>query len=623
MKKFVALFLLVVLLLPAARAADLPPVMVTVEIRGIDALAEQVGLLASDVGAPLTKEAVLQTLGGFMMAPDFQGLATDGTIRLFVMDPQSAGSQGEPPVLISLPVKGDGSEYLEAVSTFMKPGEAVEGVTEYTADPASPSPLPLQSVFVAPVDGQLLVGAQQSLVRDGVQALGEGKLASANLPASGTIVFSVPCRRNADKLEPLIEQIAQSATATPTEAPIDAARVVQAEFKALIKLLRQTENVMIGLKADGNALTLSTLVEPAAGTVLQRVIGELRVPSAKVASLVPGNALMAASGFFVLPDEFLEGYAEMTDEMYGAMGEPFAGLAPVVREGLEAIKGQFAGDYAFGVVPGSGNLPVDIIQVAAIRDTDQVKAAVEKMTAAMQKMMDAASTQAAEGAEKPPFSMKFDIGEARSYEGVDITPYHYVIELPEEAKNEIPEFLSKWFTDLKYELAYVDNHIVYTLGSSKAMDGVIDALKGGGGVPVSADAACRALLPDLTASATDVSWIKILDIVRTFMRAVPDVPAELVDGLPATSLMLAGFSQAENGNLASHIRLSRSDLAAMAQYFQSMAASRMQAAQGIEVEETMIEDEGTGETIEEIDVEAADEAAAGEATQEEVEVEEE
>ncbi|MBP7828928.1 MAG: hypothetical protein KA248_03310 [Kiritimatiellae bacterium] len=622
MKRMLALWMLVALILPSARA-ELPPVMVTVEIRGLEAMAEQVGNLATDVGAPLTKEMILQTLGGFMMAPEFEGLATDGTIRLFVFDPQAAGTAGEPPVLISLPVQGDGAAYLEAVSTFMQPGEAVDGVTEYAADPASPAPFPMQSVFVAPAEGQLLVGAQQALVRDGLQALRDGQLASANLPASGTVVLSVPCRRNADKLEPLIEQMTQAAAAAPSAGPIDASRVLQAEFKGLIKLLRQTENVMIGLKADGSALTISTLIEPAAGTVLQRVIGELRAPSAKVSSLIPGNALLAMSGFFVLPDEFLDAYAEMTDEMYGAMGESFAGLAPALREGLEAIKGQFVGDYAFGIVPGSGNLPVDFIQVIAIRDMAQVKGAMDKMIAAVQQMSAAAAAQAAEGAEKQPFSMKIEVGEPRAYEGVDITPYHYVIELPEEAKSEMPAFLSQWFTDMKYELAYVDGHLVYTIGSSTVMDNVIDSLKGGGGVPVSADAACRALLPDLPAAATDVSWIKILDLVRTFMKAVPDVPAEVMDGLPATSLMLAGFSETENGNLASQIRLSRSDLATMAQYFQSLAASRMQGGPGIEVDEMMIEDEETGETIEEIDVEAADEAAVDEVTEEEVEVEEE
>jgi len=392
---------------------------------------------------------------------------------------------------------------------------------------------------------------------------------------------------------------------------MDAGRILKAEFKGLIQLLRQTENVMIGLKADGQAVTVSSLVEPAAGTVLQRVIGELRAPSAKVASLVPGNALLAANGFFVLPDEFLEAYAEMTDEMYAAMGAPFSDLAPALREALESLKGQFAGDYAFGIVPGSGALPVDFIQVAAIRDVDQVKAAMEKMVAAVQKITAAAAdmaedqaeigdeteaeaddeTEAADEAEdqdeeeaeeKPPFSMKLDVGEVRNYEGVEITPYHYVVDFPEEAKGGMPEGIVKWFTDMKYELAYVDNHLVYTVGSSKVMDDVIDALKSGGGTSASQDADFRALLPDLTAAATDASWIKILDLVKMFMKALPEVPAEVMDGLPATSLMLAGYSAVENGNLTSNIRLARSDLATMAQYFQGLAASRMEPLSGPE-----------------------------------------
>ncbi|MBU1693843.1 MAG: hypothetical protein KKC51_07745 [Verrucomicrobia bacterium] len=597
MKKVALLCLLVCLVLPAARAADLPPVMVTVEIRGVDALAEQIGSLASDVGAPLTKEEILQAVGGFMMAPAFEGLATDGTLRLFVLDPQGAQAMGGPPVLLTLPVKGDGQEYLDAVATFFKAGETVEGVEQYDADPAAPAPIPLPSVFVARLEGRLLVGAEQALVRDGAQSIRDGKLADGDLPVSGTFALAVPCRRNAAKLEPLVETISQAASSA--QGPMDAGRILQAEFKGLIRLLRQVENVMIGLRANAKTITISSLIEPASGTILQNAIGKLKAPSAKVASLIPANALAAASGFFVLPDEALDAYVEMTDEMYAAMGAPWDTLAPVLREAIESMKGQFVGDYAFGVTPGSGTLPVDFVQVITIRDADQVKAAMEKIVEAVQKMTAAAAEPTAE---KAPFSMKLEVGEVRSYQGVEITPYHYVIDLPEEAQAEMPQGILKWFTDMKYELAYVDNQLIYTVGSEKAMDGVIDALKSGEGTPVSQGLASRALLPELPGAATDVSWIRILDIVRTFMKAVPEVPAEIIEGLPATPLALAGYSVVDGGNLVSIIRMSRSDIADLSAYFRSLA-EKSAPPQDIQVEE--------GE-IEEIDVEAADEAAGGE-----------
>jgi hypothetical protein len=315
----------------------------------------------------------------------------------------------------------------------------------------------------------------------------------------------------------------------------------------------------------------------------------------------------------MLPDEFLDAYAEMTDEMYTAMGAPWDALAPTLREVVESIKGQFVGDYAFGVTPGSGTLPVDVIQVVAIRDADQVKAAMEKMVAAVQKMTAAATEQTAE---KAPFSMKLEVGEVRNYEGVDITPYHYVMELPEEAQSEVPQGVMKWFTDMKYELAYVDQHVIYTIGSEKAMNGAIDALKSGGGTPVSQGSASQTLLPDLPAAATDVSWIRVMDLVKTFMKAVPEVPPDLIEGLPATPLALAGYSVVENGNLASDIRLARSDIADLAQYFQSLAASKAQMApEGVEVEETAVEEP----SVEDVDVKAADETNAEPAVEEDAE----
>lgn len=571
MKKFV-LMVATLWLFGYLAGADTPPLVMVLEVRGLQPLAAEAEQVAAALAFPVAQEEVLQQIGKLLMVPDLAGLDLARTVRVFVfqktatsaepLPPASEGPAG-PPVVISLPVKDDGQAYLDALSRTLKPVEEVDGMEHFQADPAAPAPGPLQEVFVLRMPERLLMGFDRVLVRDTAKDLHEGRLPETNLPVDGSLAVSVPCRQNVIALEPLVDRLALPAPPAGEQPAMDVQRVLRAELNGIFRLVKQVEQILVGVQADQGKLRLNTRLEAAPGSVLERVFGELRSPVPELFTLFPEDALFADVGFVSVPEELLDAYLEVIGEMYKAMGPPWDRMLPVLREVVDAIRGQIVGDYAIGLLPGTGDLPVNMIQVTAVRDPERIKMAMDKMVRALQDLK-------AEEAETT-IGMTVDIGETREYEGVTITPYRYAFQMLGAKALELPPFLAKWLKEMTFEVAFVDGKMLYAWGPEGAMNGVIDRLRNPAN-PLHQATACAQLLPDLPAGAVNVGWLRLMEVVRAFIRAVPDAPAWLTDALPSSPVALAGYAVVDGRSYVSTVRLALSDLGELARFFRAVAA---------------------------------------------------
>lgn len=570
------LFLVILGLAVSVAHAAAPTLWVTAEIRGLQSFAEQVERLAADFDAPMTQADFLGMIGGVLMAPALDGIDKNGTIRIYVMEPAAGAPGGAPRVAFSLPVEGDGQVYLDSVASLLTPGEKSGDVEVYSAAPGTPAMI--QKLCVVRLENRLLLAQDEDTASTVAGALKAGELPGQDMAVSGTLALSVAGRTNADRLEPLLNGLPMP---PPTaNNPADPGRVMKAQFGGMLALLRQVENLMIGLRANEISVTLSSLVEPVAGSVLERVMGELRAPSAAFSALVPANALAASAGCVAVPDEFLDAYAGIAEEMYSALGDPWTGLSKALRETVEQMKGQFLGEYAFAVVPGNGLLGMDFIQAFAVKDPAAMQAAMQKMVEAMQEI------KVTEG---QPLGMKLSVGEPREYDGVSVTTYKYEVDIPAEAEQEIPAPVKDLFKNMQYEMAFVGQTMLYCLGSPESMNRLIDSARAGEGASIQQAAPVRALLPDLPKAAVDIHYIRIMDLVRTAMNAVPELPADVLQKLPAASVTLAGYSVAQGRDLASFVRLSHTDLKELGAFFRSIAPAKPPQAgsMAIDVDESM------------------------------------
>jgi hypothetical protein len=239
-------------------------------------------------------------------------------------------------------------------------------------------------------------------------------------------------------------------------------------------------------------------------------------------SFPPKDALYAtsASGMNTF-DTIAEPYAKLMGEIYDAMGPPMNAISPAMQDMMTKIKGLYAGDLALAVVAEDQG-KIGFVEVIALNDAVKAKAIMDEMMA---------SHNDTWAATMPGLKMKK--GEPRVHDGVTIDSYSYTVDTTAAKQSPMQGPMLTWLTKMSYELAYVDNNLLYTLGTPELMNASIDRIK----KPAdgSRHSQYTRLIPKTKVQPIQISGGSLSKIMKALLSLSPNVTDQMLSALPSGS----------------------------------------------------------------------------------------
>lgn len=546
--------------------------LAVVSVRGISRLASAVEQVTGTVGEPVAADEVRAHVGMMLGSPELAGLNPDGVFQA-VLPAGDWAEGGPPPFVVYAPVTGDGSDYLRALESSMRQVGDEDGVKVFEAPPGGMPPM----LCVRLVSGFAVVGIDAEAV---AAASATPAVGAANGGAPGVVV--VRCHIPAllamlePKLEGLLEQMsemseAMQAAAAEAEAEggaspagmppgmegMDPAKILEVEAEYGLALLRQVEAVSLGLDLSDGALRVHTLIEPVEGSVIAAELARARPPMPALAHAVPPGALFAEVGYMPGIDPLLAGYAGFIQDLYGAMGDTFAGLGEMVGSMMEKLDGVYTGDFLMAVVPGRDGAPPAFVQAMGIRDPEPVRAMMKEGI----EMMDDLASQ--EWFQQMYKTYRIEETGVRPYRGGEIQSYAMRIELADDMAGQMPPgFLNglvEWMGNLRYDVALLDNVMLYTLGESYPIESAVDAILD----RPYPDFRERAPAPE-SPPAIDVFEWRVFDTLRAVTAMLPEEWKEKAPGVPDGPGSISGYSSVRDGALTGVLSIPLKDVSAVA-----------------------------------------------------------
>jgi prepilin-type processing-associated H-X9-DG protein len=544
-------------------------ILAQVEIRGLDRVAADVARLTETVGQPMPGEALLGLAGAALGSPDLTGLDSSGVFRLVVM--ASEGFPEEPPaVALMAPVTGDGQAYLDAVGQVMESAGEADGVHTFTQG-ANALPMGPPQMCIAPIEGGAVIGMEGDVVRQ-VAAVAAGLASPTEAELPGAVAVRVDVASLLALLEPMMdekmgemkEMLEQAeapgqAAAPPTMQDMDVSKVLDAEVDLLLGMLKQLDHIGLGIGLAGDALQIHASLDPQVGSGFAAALASAHPPVAAIRTALPADALYAQTAFIPGIDAMIGPYVDFMVDLYAGMGPEVSQLAAPMLEMMKDLDGLYPGDYAAGVIAGENGAWPALIQVAMVTDTGKMKSFIDNAIAAQAQMF----TTNLMG-----YTYSITTEVTRAHREVEITTYSMQMDFGEEMTTQLPPGFAEIFTDLRYDMAFVENMVVYTLGPSNAIEQAIDRLLDGSGEAVTQGAAFRSRFPALPQEPIDAFTIRIFDAVRAVLALLPKELGESVPPIPSSPGTVAGYSQLSDGGLRSTLAIGLEDIAAVGEMVQ-------------------------------------------------------
>jgi prepilin-type processing-associated H-X9-DG protein len=545
---------LVLALAAGARAQE--PVLVDISVRGISRLAAAVAEVTGAVGEPVAADEVRGHLGALLGSPDLAGLDADGIFRAVVPAGDWMG-EGAPPAVLYAPVTGDGSAYMQALGASMQRTGEENGVVVFQAAPGGMPPV----LCVRLVPGFAVLGMDPAVVA----AAGPAPQADAEAGVPGVVAIRCHVPALLQMLEPKLEvglaemnriteaaQQAEADGAAPAGMPgMDPAKILKLEADYGMRLLRQVDVVGLGVDLQGGTVRLHTRVAPAEGSVFAQELAKARPPLPGLAHAVPPGALLAEVGYVPGIDPLMTGYAQFARELYDSMGEGFAGLGEMLSAMMESLEGVYTGDFLIAVVPGvNGRLPA-FVQVMGIRDPAAVRDMMQKGI----EMVDDLSAQ--ESFQQIYKTYRIEEVETRPYRGGEIQTFAMHIEMADAMAGQMPPAFTNFLGNLRYDMALLDNMVMFTLGDAypieKAVDAVLDQPYPEFRQQVQAPA-----------DAIDSFQWRVFDTARAVIAMLPEELTKQAPAIPDGPGAIDGYGTVQAGAMQSVLSVPLADIAAVA-----------------------------------------------------------
>jgi hypothetical protein len=571
MKRITKCLASAVFMLAAVARAEVAPeapwdTLAVIEIRGFNALADSVQRLGSALMIPVQKENLKAQLSFFLMTTNFTGLDPNGLIRIYVMG-NSASPTSTPNVAISLPVNGDGEEYLDAIAERMEQTDSIRGVEYYKAASSAAIPSPWPQLCLRVTGGYVLVSQLPAPIEKMVQWIDEGVVRQEDpLPVEGDLAVSVNMKKTVELFSPVIEKQMEAfkrKTDRQTKSqPQDVGEILSIEQRFFMALMKQIDRYSIGLKTTPEWMEINFRTEASPGSSLEQLIGSLQQPAPAFQKFLPEEALYAQAGHWGNMDLWIEPYMRFVEELYGAMGPSMSGLSDVMLEMVRAMKGQYSGDVAMAVLPPTTNYPLQFVELIGVKDPLAMKATMEKLQSVM--------SQVNTGAMPSEISFQMVSGPSREYVGIPIDTYEYRTSLSDEMLKKLPYLVQRLVANMRFEMAYLDDAVIYTVGPSELTDQAIDRFQSGSGLILKESQPFKTVFAEGGSDAqVDAYYANLLDTLRSFMSLSPRLES-LKQMLPPSKGTVAGFEKLDGQALQGRMRMSLTDVGDILKYLMAL-----------------------------------------------------
>ena len=515
----------------SARGAD-REVLLEIEIRGIQALTNAIAQMAAALDAQAQAPMATEALQGKISPMGMAGLDKTGTLRVMFFVPDQDPMQSLPDYVIMLPAQDDGSTLIKQFGQPLAPLD--DAVGEY-ASPGATGQV-ASSIFAATVKRYVVLSENRDLVDMIRTRIRSGALVPADkIPVRGTValnpnmaaiarLFSEKMNDNADAMKDLPQ--AQT-------GGMNSAAILKAEADALQDILVQFRSCSLGFAGNRKNFSIYTRAEGKQDTWMARSFAAARKPDPIYYKLLPEKCFWTQAGHWSEFDNFMDGYNAFLSRMYRSMGPQWSGVEQIVSDATKKLKGVFPGDYAYGMLVGSDGAPFGAVMYAAVTDPARMQKVIDESIDAFQEKQ---SDQETEG-------MKVSIkrGARRAYKETPIQAYRHSFVMPPQANMMTPG-MSAW-TNMTYEIAYLDKMYVVSMGSSAEMDRALDRIKNPGETLYD-QPAFKQLFPKLSGDPVRVSTFSVLGYIRMLMTmmmgAAPPMPQASGNGLCSYTIVRDG-----------------------------------------------------------------------------------
>ena len=573
-RKFCVLLSLVGLMVSAValpvRAAK-PSVVV--ELESIRALVNTVTVASKAMGQEAPEPAmVVGALGGMLKAPGLAGIDTAKPVQLYVFLPKldAAAKEVDPAAMAPrtafvLPLQGDGTVYASAVTSMLPDSESI-GDVKHLSNAAQPG----QEIYVTIVANRAAVGDDLETVQSLRKILSGQPATGAVVAFPGTVrarldVAACVSFVKAAKAQTLAMISAQE---MPPEVTIDPAKMLEAELDGLLMLMSELRSYTIGVKVSPASITFCDRITPMSGTKTATWISGLKPPSSAYMKAIPENAMLASvgSGMNVM-DQIAEPYADLMGKIYSAMGPPMDQMGPLMRDMMLSMKGVFSGDIALGIVPAASGKGVGFVEIIALADAIKAKKIYQDMIEGFNDDWGKAM----------PGLVLEELPD-REHKGIEIQAFSYKIEAVTNqpatpAMPSIPMMPTasmKWMEGLRWEMAFVDDHLMYTCGAEEIMNTSLDRLKAGGTALDKTDI-FTGLFPSIKGNVVEVHSLSLCRTLKGLLSIIPGIKPSVLAVIPENTPGIAGYSMAKGGNLIGIDRVSLGEIQAIQKVIPALA----------------------------------------------------
>jgi len=546
----------------AADSSDAARPAVIVELQSVDSLAENMSNMAKALEQPPVDPAMIAGgLGGKLNAPGLAGIDKSKPIQayIFLAEAKPGGelltpAELRPLVAFALPLQGDGQVYASAVSGVFPDSEKIGDIVHYSRE-AVPGAAPRKNLYVATVGGRAVAGEQLDAVQALQGLLAKQPAAAAAVPFPGTFRVRVDAAACIPSLEAGFKHTIDKVRNQPMPqgTQMNPAAILEAEGDALIALMRELRSYTVGIKVTPTAIDFVDRLTPLPGTKTEQWVNSMSKPSTPYLSAVPGDALMAvvSSGMNVM-DLVAEPYGDLMEGIYAGMGPPMDGMGPLVRQWMMDFKGVYSGDLALSVVPAGDGKGVGFIELIAVTDPAKAKQLMNKMVTGFND----------DFGEAMPGLKLVELPD-RQHGGTTVEVFSYAVS---DVTNQPPHAayppgLMKWLEGMRWEIAFVGNHLVYTAGGPEIMDAALDRLASGG-TDIDKSPTFKRLFPQAKGNIVEVHTMSLSALTKRLLGLVPNIDQATLAAIPE-SAGIAGYSTAKSGNLIGIERISLSEVAAL------------------------------------------------------------
>lgn len=523
-------------------------ILAELEVYGLERMAKQVSAISAAAGKELPPEAVTGMLGQMLGNPAWEGIDAEGVFRVIVVGDESMMEQDAPPAALILPLAGGVEPVANGLSTFANSDGEEEGIHAFSRNDDAPMTFP-EKVFLAQKSGGAILGMDKDVVRTVRDLLGEDPPGNRSL---GTAVITVHMSRILEIFKPMIDAQIESMTemmqmaqeSIDADGPqMDTGAVIGAEADLFMVLMQQIKKASIGIALEDGVFRINSGFDPVENSTFAGSLAEAKPPPEVFQNILPGNSIFAQAGYLPGVETLLESYMDFLKKMYSSMGPEMEEMSDKFMGLTEKLMAEYTGNYAFGIARGeSGALP-SFVQILSVADTAQFHAHMDELIEIQKDIWD-----------PDLIGYEYTVEKAgeRTYKEAKIQTIKVNLHFNDEVESEIPAGLMKFLENLQYDIATMNDIVLFTFGGSNVTDSAIEGIRSGGGTPVHQHEEFKTVFPKVEGAPIDAFHVGIFDLARAVVELLPKEFKEEVPAIPEGAGTIAGYSVVKGGTLYSH-----------------------------------------------------------------------